>query len=108
MSVESSNSKRLIALTGGNLRNHHLYITGYHDFFPEECFGASSAQKGTGQPLTLVVDGLAEPVQTDIARSSGNGSPRSFFRKRAWVLMFFCFVGFGEARVLLRDGDNAP
>ncbi len=100
MSVESSNSKRLIALTGGNLRNHHLYITGYHDFFPEECFGASSAQKGAGQQLTLVVDGLAEPVQTDIARSSGNGSPRSFFRKRAWVARFFQHHGLHEGSIV--------
>ncbi len=89
MSGHDTSSKRLISLTGGNLRNQHLYITGHHDFFPAECFGASSAQKGTGQPLTLIVDGLLEPVETDIAASSGNGQPRSFFRKRAWVARFF-------------------
>lgn len=108
MSGHDTSSKRLISLTGGNLRNQHLYITGHHDFFPAECFGASSAQKGTGQPLTLIVDGLLEPVQADIARSAGNRNPRGFFRKRAWMPMLFCFSDLAEPRVPLDDGDNAP
>ena len=89
MNGEVSNGKRLISITGGNLRNHHLYISGYHDFFPEECYGGSSARKAVGRELTLMVDGLAAPVHTDIAGSSGTGRPRSFFRKRAWVGRFF-------------------
>lgn len=89
MSGQVSNSKRFVSITGGNLRNQHLYISGCHDFFPKECYGESSARKGTGRKLTLLVDGLAKPVETDIARSSGNGRPRNFFRKRAWVAGFF-------------------
>ncbi len=89
MSGEVGNSKRVVSITGGSLRNHHLYISGYYDFFPEECYGESSVRKGTGQKLTLLVDGLPKPVETDIAKSSGNGRPRSFFRKRAWVARFF-------------------
>ncbi|MBN2129212.1 MAG: hypothetical protein JW741_06930 [Sedimentisphaerales bacterium] len=85
MSGEIGNNKRLLSITGGNLRNRHLYISGYYDFFPAECYGQSSARKGTGRKLTLVVDGLTEPVETDIAIGSGSGRPRSFFRKRAWV-----------------------
>lgn len=42
-----------------------------------------------GEKLTLVVDGLSQPVKTDIAVAKGNGKPRSFFRKRAWVDRFF-------------------
>lgn len=89
MSSQAINSKRFVSLTAGNLRNCHLYISGYHDFFPQECYGQSSARRGTGQKLTLIVDGLANPVETDIARSSGNLRPRDFFRKRAWVGQFF-------------------
>lgn len=89
MSGEVNNGKRLISITGGNLRNRHLYISGYHDFFPEECYGGSNARKAAGRELTLIVDGLARPVQTDIAKSRGGGRPRSFFRKRAWVGRFF-------------------
>jgi DNA modification methylase len=84
-----ANSKRFVSLTAGNLRNHHLYISGYHDFFPQECYGQSSAKKGTGQKLTLIVDGLANPVETDIATNRDSQRPRDFFRKRAWVGRFF-------------------
>ena len=89
MNGEVSNGKRLISITGGNLRNHHLYISGYHDFFPEECYGGSNARKVAGRELTLIVDGLARAVATDIARDGGNGHPRNFFRKRAWLSEFF-------------------
>jgi hypothetical protein len=83
------NRKRLISITEGNLRNRHLYITGHHDFFPEECYGQSNAKKGTGHKLTLLVEGLHNPVETDIARGNGNGHPRDFFCKRDWVDQFF-------------------
>jgi hypothetical protein len=79
------NRKRLISVTEGNLRNHHFYITECHDFFPQECHGQSSAKKGTGQKLTLVVEGLHDPIETDIAGGGNNGPARNFFRKRAWV-----------------------
>jgi len=89
LSGDVSNRKRLISITGGNLRNQHLYIGGHHDFFPKECYGESSAKNGTGHSVTLVVDGLPQPIKTDIARNGANGRPRNFFRKRAWVGRFF-------------------
>ncbi len=89
MSGDVSNRKRLIAVTGGNIRNDHIYFSGHYDFFPKECFGESSRKKGTGKPLTLLVAGLDKPVETDISKNGSNGSPRSFFRKRAWVRKFF-------------------
>jgi hypothetical protein len=89
MSGDVSDRKRLISITGGNLRNNHLYISGHHDFFPDECYGPSTAKKGTGREVKLVVEGLANPVETDIARDGGKGRPRNFFRKRAWVGRFF-------------------
>jgi hypothetical protein len=93
------NRKRLISITEGNLRNHHLYITGCHDFFPKECYGQSSTKKGTGRKLTLMVEGLPNAVETDIARDGDNRLPRNFFRKRSWVGEFF-----GTHR--LQDGDT--
>jgi DNA (cytosine-5)-methyltransferase 1 len=89
MSGDVSIRKRLISITGGNLRNNHIYFSGHYDFFPKECCGKSNKQGGIGQLLTLVVDGLQEPVQTDISTNGTNGSPRSFFRKRDWVRRFF-------------------
>ncbi|OHB66206.1 MAG: hypothetical protein A2Y76_10310, partial [Planctomycetes bacterium RBG_13_60_9] len=98
MNRSVQNRKRLITITEGNLRNHHLYITGHHDFFPEECYGQSSIKKGAGRELTLVVEGLPNTVETDIARDGGNGHPRNFFRKRTWVSKFF-------EKHQLREGD---
>ena len=89
MSGDVSDRKRLISFTGGNLRNNHLYISGHHDFFPDECYGESSAMKGTGRKLKLVVEGLIKPVETDIAKNSSNGRPRNLLRKRAGVSNFF-------------------
>jgi hypothetical protein len=85
---KAENRKRLISITEGNLRNHHLYITECRGFFPKECRGQSSAKKGTGQKLTLVVEGLSDPIETDIAGNGKNEHTRNFFRKRAWVGQF--------------------
>jgi len=45
MSGDVSNKKRLIALTEANLKekNHHIYISGHHDFFPEELVSYTEA-----------------------------------------------------------------
>ena len=43
MSGDVSNRKRLIAVTGGNIRNDHIYFSGHYDFFPKECFLESRA-----------------------------------------------------------------
>ena len=89
MSGDVSDRKRLISITGGNLRNAHLYISGHHDFFPQECRGAPKKKNGPGTEITLVVEGLPEPVKTDIAGDGSNGRLRNFFRNRQWVAEFF-------------------
>jgi hypothetical protein len=91
MSGDVSNKKRLIALTEANLRekNNHIYISGHHDFFPKECYGQSNKKNGIKKEMTLIVEGIAEPIKTDIGMESGNGRPRNFFRKRSWVGKFF-------------------
>ena len=98
MSGDVSDRKRLVSITNGNLANKHIYISGHHDFFPSECYGKSNAKSGTGQKLKLFVEGLADPIETDISKDGGNGRPRNFFRKRGWVRRFF-------ARHNLRPGD---
>lgn len=95
--------RRLIEITSGNVRNHHLYITGHHDFFPIECYGEASSAEGTGRMLTLIVDGLGAAVETDIAKSRGKTRPRNFFRKRAWVGRFFERHGLKEGDVIALD-----
>lgn len=107
MSGDVSDRKRLVSITRGNLRNHHIYLSGHFDFFPQACYGNSSKAKGTGSQLTLRVDGLPKAIETDIARDGKNGRPRNFFRKRAWVRKFFekHEIREGDVVAIERIGD---
>ncbi len=89
MSGDVSDRKRLISITGGNLRNNHIYLSGHHDFFPKNCYGESNGKFGIGKSITLTIEGLPDLIQTDIAANGKNGKPRNFFRRRAWVRKFF-------------------
>lgn len=81
--------KRLIEVTEANVRNGQLYLTGNLGFFPAACFGSSSKNGPLGRSLTLEVEGLTEPVLTDIPTESDSSEPRRFFRNRSWVPKFF-------------------
>ena len=89
MSGDVSDRKRLISVNGANLRNAHVYISGHHDFFPDECYGVSGKENGLGTQMILIVDELHEPVKTDIAKDGTNGRRSNFFRNRRWVFRFF-------------------
>jgi len=99
MSGRVGHRKRLVCVSAGNLRENHLYLTGHLDFFPADAFGPSSAKHGTGKPIRLDVEGLPEPVITDIPTDSRTGKARRFFRKRAWVGEFF-------AKHRIKPGDT--
>jgi len=58
------------------------------EFFPGDAFGSSSKKTGLGIPITLRVQGLPEPIQTDIPTRKVTGKPRWIFRRRAWVKQF--------------------
>jgi hypothetical protein len=89
MSGRVGHRKRLICVNAANLRANHLYLTGHTDFFPADCYGSPTSKESPGKLLRLDVDGLAEPVLTDIPTEARTGKPRRFFRKRAWVREFF-------------------
>ena len=88
MSGDVSDKKRLISITKGNLGNNHIYLSGHHDFFPRQCYGKSDKKKGIGKELILIVEGLNEPVKTEIGINGSNGKPRNFFRNRKWGVIF--------------------
>ena len=72
-----------IQLTATAEKYGNLYVSSCRPgFFPKDVYGASSAKKGTGTPVTLQVYGLANPVKTDIPRD------KKLFRHRAWVKEF--------------------
>jgi hypothetical protein len=89
MSGRVGHRKRLICVNAANIREKHLYLTGHSDFFPADCYGASSVKGPMGKLLRLDVDGFPQPVMTDIPTEARSGKPRRFFRKRSWVGEFF-------------------
>jgi site-specific DNA-methyltransferase (adenine-specific) len=58
------------------------------DFFPPDVFGAPSKKARLGIPVTLQVDGLPNPIETDIPTDKKTGTPRWIFRERKWVRDF--------------------
>jgi len=58
------------------------------EFFPPDVFGAPSKKASLGVPVTLQVDGLPNPIETDIPTDTKTGTPRWIFRERRWVRDF--------------------
>jgi len=61
------------------------------EFFPPDVFGGPSKKAGLGVPVTLQVDGLPTPIETDIPTNKKTGTPRWIFRERKWVKDFVQF-----------------
>jgi hypothetical protein len=77
-----NDKKRLLRVTEGNIRNHHVYVKGHYDFFPADCFGGPKRSERTGT-IDIQLAGLRETVSTDIGRHSKTGKPRGLFRQRS-------------------------
>jgi hypothetical protein len=77
-------SRRLahITLTGGNLRNSHLYLSDIMDLFPGDAVGGPNEKTKSVRELEIHC-GIGDPILTDIA------GDKKIFRKRAWVAEFF-------------------
>lgn len=86
---QANGARRLILVTEANLRHGHLYLTGNLDLFPASVFGPPSSREGAGTPVRLDVEGLPEPVYSDIPSDGKTGKPRPIFRKRSWTRTFF-------------------
>jgi DNA (cytosine-5)-methyltransferase 1 len=105
--IKSNGNARLIEVTAANLRNGHLYLTGILDMFPPSVLGPASSRSGTGTEIRLDVQGLPQPVFTDIPRDASTGKPRPFFRRRSWTRDFFAHNALrpGDRVVLTRVSD---
>lgn len=77
-----ANSAITVRLSSGAIRNSYLTLRGHLDFFPAEAIGGSTDEQA-GELLTLEIEGLEEPAQTDI-----NG-PKQRFRARGLWRRFF-------------------
>jgi len=79
---------RVIQLTEAALKYGNLNIRRCgKDFFPPDVFGGPSRKAGLGGLITLKVEGLTNPIETDIPKDK-TGKPRWIFRKRKWVREF--------------------
>jgi DNA (cytosine-5)-methyltransferase 1 len=83
-----SDTKRLLRVTAGNVRQNHLYVNEDYDFFPPDCIGGAKRSSDC-RTIDIQLDGLDRTVRTDIGRDAKNGKPRGFFRDRGWVRQFF-------------------
>jgi hypothetical protein len=80
---------RTIQLTEAANKHGNLNIRACgKDFFPPDVFGGSSKKAGLGTPITLSVEGLPEPIKTDIPTDKKTEHPRWIFRERAWTKKF--------------------
>jgi len=78
------------------------------DFFPEDAFGSHSKKAGLGVPITLKVEGLPEPIKTDI-RTDKTGRPRWLLRERRWLREFLKShnLARGDEVVIRRTAQRA-
>lgn len=80
MSDRTSDEIRLLRVTAGNLRQNHLYVTGHYDFFPADVVGTSKRNGAQAGHIEIALDGLKEPIFTDIGSDAKTGKPRGFPR----------------------------
>ncbi|NOG54360.1 MAG: hypothetical protein HND57_08530 [Planctomycetes bacterium] len=70
----------IVFITGGNLRNGHVYFRGIRTLFPTDAFGGTT-KEAAGTPVTLELnDGLT--IETDLVDARG------IFRARQWRRWF--------------------
>ena len=80
---------RVIEITKAARKHGNLNIRPCgKEFFPPDVFGGSSRKAGLGTPITLRVEGLTEPIKTDIPTDKRTKNPRWIFRERAWAKEF--------------------
>ncbi|TWI56456.1 ASCH domain-containing protein [Bradyrhizobium huanghuaihaiense] len=93
----SSESIRRVTITGGNLRNDHIYLP--LDFFPEEAIGGENKSARAARTITVIFK-PGQVVQTDVDRN------KKIFRARSAVRDFFAVAGVleGDVVCLTRTG----
>jgi hypothetical protein len=79
----------VVRLTGGNVRNGHIYLRTVRDLLPEDAIGGPNAEAAAPRPLTVVFD-PGPTISTDIA------GDKMILRQRGAVREFFQRTGAGE------------
>jgi hypothetical protein len=82
----------IVELTGGNVRNHHIYLRGAFGLFPDDCFGGSNVDSAASS-ITLQIG--TETVATDI------DAEKAIFRERGAIRRFFESESIAEGDLVL-------
>lgn len=91
---------RILTVTGGNIRNNHIYLP--LDFFPEEAIGGSNRSETAARPITVTFS-PGDIFETDIDRT------KHILRARSAVGDFFKRAGVseGDSLRLARIGSHS-
>lgn len=81
--ITKNNSIILIVISQGALKNSYMGIDNQCNFFPNDAFGQSNKKLGEGKKVRLTVQGISEPIDTDIA------GDKLIFRRRYWCSQFY-------------------
>jgi hypothetical protein len=84
----------IIEVTGGNVRNSHVYLRGAFGLFPDDAIGGGNTSSAA-RPITLKVG--AESVETDIDET------KAIFRERGAIRRFFETEAVGEGDLVLLE-----
>ena len=88
----------IVEVTGGNVRNAHIYLREALGFFPADAIGGSNANEAA-KAIRLRFTG--EEVETDIDGSKG------IFRERASTRRFFEREHFEEGDLVLIEREGS-
>lgn len=87
----SHDTIRNVTVTGGNIRNNHIYLP--LDFFPDEAIGGGNKLEAAARTISVTFM-PGRTVETDIDRS------KRILRERSAVGEFFATAGIGEGDVI--------
>lgn len=99
--IEGNVQKVYITLTGGNIRNNHIYLTKVMDLFPAKFIGGANKAEAADENLLLDV-GSGNKFETDI------DGKKKIFRSRAALKAFYkSFDVFeGDTVVITKHGEG--
>jgi hypothetical protein len=89
----------VIELSGGNIRNNHINLSGALGMFPDDCLGGRN-ESMAAKPIRLSI--LSEEIDTDIDEE------KAIFRERGAIRRFFEAEQLAEGDLVLIERQEGP
>jgi len=108
MAAKIGQQRRLIQVSGQDLKAGRLCLRGHLGFFPSGSFGGRGTGEEIGKRLELDISGVSEVVHTDIPFNSETESPSVYFRDNSWVNQFYSAneISDGSIVAIEKTGRN--